>query len=316
MDMEKLDLKPDIYTFSGLLLIMSRDKEDGVGVARGVWSEMTKSAVVPDLHCHNKILLVLRDGGLQGVVKEPNHTPDQPAKILEVPSVTTFTMKQLVSGVATGKKEDNSPKTTKSEKSKSDEETLKDAASNGEKAKNTKTDSGEVSTAVLDVARKVDWKWKKEYAQLHERLGEIEKTVVYLRGEVTFELSRAHRLVLKVGGCQVKGNHGNIRWLEKSSIESFFAYMKKNRVKPDIHCFHLLGHLATDPAHLLVTMQERKVVPDAKFMTAMIMQHSKYFHNLQGALVRCGQTDMCMQCVSFCQLSILFRSLWCKEVFP
>ena len=291
MDMEKLDIKPDVYTFGSLMLIMSRDKDDGVGVARGVWSEMRKSAVVPDLHCHNTILQVLRDGGLQGVVSELNHTPNQPAKVLEVPSVTAENIKQLVINVPTGKKEEASHKISEGVgKLKSGGKgTSKDATNDAEKAKNAQTSSGTVSMAVPDVERKVDGKWKQKYTELHERLGEIEKPVVSVKGEMTFELSRAHRLVLKVGGCQVKGHPGTIRWLEKSSMEDFFAYMKKNRVKPNIHSFHLLGHLATDPVHLLVTMQERKVMPDAKLMTAMVMQHSKYFHNLQAALVRCGR---------------------------
>lgn len=113
------------------------------------------------------------------------------------------------------------------------------------------------------------------------------RSKVYVRGEVKFELSEQHYLMLSVGCERAKdGQPTRIRWLEKSSIEALFAAMKQKRLRPDIHTFHLLAHLTLDPAHLLVTMRERRVTPDVKLMVAAVTQQAKQLHNLQGAWVR------------------------------
>ena len=293
MDMEKMNIRPDIYTYGGLLVTMAKDRKSGVGVAQGVWSEMTKSAIVPDLHCHNMVLQVLRDGGMEGVVKEVEHIPDKPPKTLELPYISADELKKLVGQVKIGKSTVvKVTRPTEGRRTKIIEEGKRLKKGNKRGVENVVLMGGDVSGEKESYERDgtdagaMRDSMNKEKIPLEEL---SEKTEIYVKGDVTFELSRAHRMVLKVGSGRPNATQGKVRWLEKSSLEAFFAYMKKNRVKPDIHTFHLLGHLTPDYTHLLVTMQERKVSPDAKFMVAMVTQHSRHFHNLQGALVREGE---------------------------
>ena len=111
------------------------------------------------------------------------------------------------------------------------------------------------------------------------------QTTLYVKAKVDFSLTRDHTLVLHVGSLHAGGS-ANIRWLDKNSIEHFFSALKQSRLKPDIHTFHLLMHLTLDPGHLLVTMKERKVVPDAKLMSAAITQQARRLGNIQGGKVR------------------------------
>lgn len=108
---------------------------------------------------------------------------------------------------------------------------------------------------------------------------------LFVKKKVEFKMSESHMLVLHVGGASPDATP-TTRWLEKRSVEDLFAAMKISRVKPDIHTFQLLVHLTLDPTHLLVTMRERGVGPDSKFMGAAITQQAKHLNNLQGAKVR------------------------------
>ena len=110
------------------------------------------------------------------------------------------------------------------------------------------------------------------------------KRELYVRGRVEFELSEGRVLVLHVGSLKQDGPL-TTRWLEQHSIETLFSALKQSRLKPDIRTFQLLMHLTLDPAHLLVTMRERKVAADSKLMVAAVTQQATHFHSLQGAKV-------------------------------
>lgn len=82
---------PDVRTFGALLLAVGKDKVQGLEVAQRVWSEMLASGVQVDLYSYNMLLQVLRDGGLEGVVKEDSpltNTYGQPLRRV-IPLVDT-----------------------------------------------------------------------------------------------------------------------------------------------------------------------------------------------------------------------------------
>lgn len=114
---------------------------------------------------------------------------------------------------------------------------------------------------------------------------EASENYLFVKKKIEFKISESHMLVLHVGGASPDATP-TTRWLEKRSVEDLFAAMKLCHVKPDIHTFQLLVHLTLDPAHLLVTMRERGVELDSKFMAAAITQQAKHLNNLQGAKVR------------------------------
>ena len=70
LDMAKTYTEPDLCTFGALLLAVGKDRTRGLEVAMRVWSEMLASGLKPDLHSYNMALQVLRDAGLEGVVRE------------------------------------------------------------------------------------------------------------------------------------------------------------------------------------------------------------------------------------------------------
>ena len=85
LNMVKVGTKPDLHTYSSLLLASSKDGRGGLLVAQRVWEEMMSSGHKPDLHCFNLLLQCLRDGGLEGmqteVTEEVVYVP-----VIEVPS--------------------------------------------------------------------------------------------------------------------------------------------------------------------------------------------------------------------------------------
>lgn len=67
--MIKMNMSPDSYTFTSLLLATSHDKMGGFETAKRVWSEM-RVHVHPDLHCFNVLLQCIRDCGISPNVLE------------------------------------------------------------------------------------------------------------------------------------------------------------------------------------------------------------------------------------------------------
>ena len=133
---------------------------------------------------------------------------------------------------------------------------------------------------------------------------EDSENYLFVKKKIEFKINESHMLVLHVGGASPDATP-TTRWLEKRSVEDLFAAMKLSGVKPDIHTFQLLVHLTLDPAHLLVTMRERGVELDSKFMGAAITQQAKHLNNLQGAKVRSrftqcqhGLHTMCTGCTA------------------
>lgn len=230
---------PDVRTFGALLLAVGKDKVRGLEVAQRVWSEMLASGIQVDLYSYNMLLQVLRDGGLEGVVKEDSPLTNTYGKPLRrvIPLVDTNILQK--------------------------QET------------NAKKNAGKNSTT------KLNWVSKSTAS----------KTVVYVRGQVEFQLSEGLSVVLNVGSTGLDtppDTHPETRWLEKSSIENIMASLKHSRLKPDVRTFHLLVHLTLDPVHLVVSMKERKISPDSQFMRAAITQQAKKFKNLHSAKVKFG----------------------------
>ena len=121
----------------------------------------------------------------------------------------------------------------------------------------------------------------------------VNKIVLHLRGKVNFELCPGHSLELCVGSLQRAGPV-TTRWLEQHSIETLYSAIKQTcHLKPDMHTFHLLVHLTLDPSHLLVTMRERKIFPDNKFMVAAVTQQARQLQSLQGAKVLKCDNHIC-----------------------
>ena len=321
LDMEKKHLEPDLYTFTGLLMTMSKDESRGMAAAQGVWSEIEKAGLKPDLHCFNMMLQVLRDGGLDDSMKGEELTPlkydSRELKKRLVPLVSTDTLKRLVETVSK-RNEDvqaaaeqlvtitqemingDGEEGILEEEEKMVRNTIssdwEDSDGENEEAEEHEIQRGSKKRSVVRVTGEKEGDKNGEVSVVKEGEKEMvldwssgegaERSEVYIRGEVRFVLSEQHSLVLSVGSESSKDQRPpNLRWLEKNSIETLFAAMKQSRVRPDIHTFHMLAHLTLDPAHLLVTMEERKVVTDVKLMLAAVTQQAKKLHNLQGAWV-------------------------------
>jgi hypothetical protein len=301
LDMVKTSSEPDLCTFGALLLAVGKDKTGGLEVAKRVWSEMLASGLKPDLHSYNMALQVLRDAGLEGVMGEEPclNAYGDPLKRV-VPDVPTAILRGKVGKVGdatvlrapgTGGKDaggKNSEVTSQKEtKIHPDEGSV---AGEGTRAM-IGTGKKEKGVASEGAVQEEDLEWATA--------SQASKSVFFVRGEVEFPLIGDHSLVLHVGSLK-QGGSPVARWLEKSSIEVLFASMKQNHVKPDVHTFQFLMHLTLDPAHLLVTMKERRVTLDNKIMASAIIQQTKQFHNLQGAKVR----------------QVLGEGLWCKKAEP
>lgn len=121
--------------------------------------------------------------------------------------------------------------------------------------------------------------------EVDEKRRTSSKITLFVQGKAGFTLSDDVTLSMSVGSISPRGPP-TLRWLDRASVECFYAALKQRRLKPDIHTFHLLVHLTLDPSHLLKTMEERKVKADGKFMTAAITQQATRLQNLRGAKVR------------------------------
>lgn len=284
LDMSKVSSEPDLCTFGGLLLALSKDRSSGLHVAKRVWSEMLVSGLKADLYSYNMALQVLRDGGVASDEKEAClNVYGEPLKRI-IPPVSMDILKRKGDGEekARPKKSDKSTsvevvRDMGGEESVTPEESSmvleegKEAAS-GTPLREPGSTVGDQSD-VPDTKKSLENWLKKSVA---------DKSVFYVHDKVEFSFSEVHHVVLHVGSLTPTGP-GITRWLEKSSIETFFAALKNSGVKPNIHTFQLLVHLTLDPAHLLVTMRERKVSVDNKFMIAAITQQARQLRNLQGA---------------------------------
>ena len=248
LNMTNRQMDPDLCTFGALLLAIGKDKTRGMEAAQRVWSELRASGLVIDLHCFNMLLQVLRDAGLEGVVDMQSGLRNVYGQPLRrvVPQVDVSEMPQVDTMERKG-----IPQVA---------EWREDQG--GSRKELSREDKGD---------------WIRETS--------LPNNTLYVKGALEFPLSRDHSIVLNVGSFGLEFSP-HVRWLEKRSIENLFAVLKQNHLKPDIHTFHLLLHLTLDPAHLLVTMKERKIVPDSKFMTAAITQQVRQLRNLHGAKVR------------------------------
>ena len=337
LDMEeKMLLKPDLCTFGGLLMTMSKDQSRGMTMAQGVWSEIKKAELKPDLYCYNMLLQVLRDGGLEdsveGEAQSPlMHTSRQPPLLKLIPLVSTDTLKGLVEGFTENNKEETYVSERDGSVTRGDEEetvlteeedmeewgrsvmkkeddregsvakvnSVTVASEDLKKGSVAKASSATVASEDLKKGSVAISERVKEHCQgsvlkkerkrevLNWKIGEgAQRSKVYVRKEVKFVMSEEHSIVLSMGSERANEKQPpHIRWLEKRSMEALFAAMKQNLLHPDIHTFHLLAHLTLDPAHLLVTMGERRVAPDVKLMVAAVTQQARQLHNLQGAWV-------------------------------
>ena len=259
LDMSKTYSEPDLCTFGALLLAVGKDKTTGLGVAKRVWSEMMAANLRADLYSYNMVLQVLRDAGLEGVVSEVTSGLQKRT----VPRVSMDILKTKVGGAT-------------AETSKEKEGGVDTTTVVGGELVSLEGKVGGVNASAARKADEITAKWV---------MGTTEQTALYVRGKVHFELCEGHTLELCVGSPRQDGPL-TTRWLEKHSIETFYAALKLNHLKPDVHTFHLLVHLTLDPEHLLVTMSERKVAPDNKFMVAAVTQQARQLHSLQGAKVR------------------------------
>ncbi len=304
LDMSKVSSVPDLYTFGGLLLALSKDKSSGLDVAKRVWSEMLASSLRVDLYSYNMALQVLRDGGVardeEGVClniygetlkrviplvsmdilqkKEGEGAKTEPSldKCESVPGEGTQLSPGTGRGTALAKKEALSAAKKKELLAVKNEALIADKK--GKVKTNMLSESTERKGKELEAEEEEkSWNWRTDSA--------TKESVFFVKDKVEFSFSKAHHVVLHMGSVTPTGPVVT-RWLEKASIETFFAALKDSAVKPDIHTFHLLVHLTLDPTHLLVTMKERKVAPDNKFMIAAITQQAKQLRNLQGAKVR------------------------------
>jgi len=309
----KMKSRPDIFTTGAILLAGGKDKTRGLEVARRVWSEMRANDLKADLYSYNTLLQVLRDAGLEGVVREGSYIKNAYGEPLKrvVPPVGTEVLRGKIRQVSTldnargrkvgtrkGKEVVCTASTLQEGKGQ-----VRTAANHGQQGQRViiSTLSGE-STAVksrgLDKIGSTDCSGispgkaeSNSAADTDESLEWATErsdslSVFCVREKVEFPLSECHSMTLHIGSDTPEGPPVT-RWLEKHSIEDFFAALKHNGVKPDIHTFHLLVHLTLDPAHLLVTMKERKVCVDSRFMRAAITQQASQFRNLQGAKVSC-----------------------------
>lgn len=299
LDMAKTYTEPDLCTFGALLLAVGKDRTGGLEVAMRVWSEMLASGLKPDLHSYNMALQVLRDAGLEGVVREESCVSNPHGDPLKrvVPAVPTDILKgklgragkEGVRATGTGAAQEDGEEKLEAGDADSvsrPEEVMKvptkekkalTADGGGVNRYDVTSRTGGGTSLRKERSREEDLEWVTGRQAL--------KSEFFVKGRIEFVLSKDHTLVLHVGSAKLDGMP-LVRWLEKNSIENLFASMKQNKVKPNVHTFQLLMHLTLDPMHLLVTMKERKVPLDNKIMAAAITQQAKQFHNLQGAKVR------------------------------
>ena len=209
-DMIKRNMNPDLHTFGSLLLAAANDKEGGFEVAQRMWSEMIASGLNPDLHCFNVLLQCVRDSGISHIL---------PDKVKERRTVDLNLDLNSTDG-----------------------------------------DSSRLQCDSTSVE-------------------------IYVSGTANFTLGQESRFKVHLGQVQGRRKSPPLRWLEVEDIEMLFSLFKKLRVRPEIRTFHLLAHLSLNPSPLFTEMGKRKVHPDSQFMVAAIKMQS-LLGNLAGAEVK------------------------------
>ena len=216
-DMIKRNLNPDLHTFGSLLLAAANDKEGGFEVAQRMWSEMVASGMNPDLHCFNVLLQCLRDSGV-------NHTH---IERVENKRAVTFSMDINLN----------------------------------------------VSTKLQDNPTTIE---------------------LCVTGVVSFILGQGKRLKVHLGHVAGRRKGPPLRWLEPEDIELLFALFKELRVRPEIRTFHLLAHLSLDPSRLIREMRKRKVQPDSRFAVAAIKMQAQLSNLNGAKVYICTYTHISM----------------------
>ena len=233
-DMFKRNMNPDLHTFGALLLVAAGDRDGGFEVAQRVWSEIIASGMNPDLHCFNVLLQCVRGSGV-------NHSNTESVNERRSVSVTAnldFTADNLAN-------------------------------------------------------------------QRHD-LTNIELRVT---GVTNFTLGQGSRLKVHLGHVEGRRKEPPLRWLEVEDVELLFALFKSLKLRPEIRTFHLLAHLCLDPSLLVRKMGKRKILPDSRFVVAAIKMQAQ-LGNLAGAKVHNYRFfNFCINFVWWCDIKTKAREL-------